>query len=651
MKKLAVYILLLMPFFIQAQITSPMVRANFGLDADLRHNFFNGALLSGNDDWFSNADAGTGVFVIDTTGAAGIYSAYTSNPSSRFVSFARGMRYPVLSTVNNRIFYDATFVRDHRSTDSTGFAGGLKNGMSPQLWSSVVSPVLSKNDITEVFLHVRRDGTNPADSLFFFGGVGILGTTGDRYFDFELYQTDITYNRSTGTFTNYGPDFGHSTWRFNASGQITQLGDIIFTAEYGNTGLTFIEARIWIEKTALTTVNPQAFSWTGTFDGDGNNATYGYAGIVPKTGGNFYQGLQNTASVWSGPFGNLNSSNAPVTSYDAIQFMEFSVNLSRLGLDPMTFTNGSMCNLAFGKVLVKTRTSTSFTSSISDFVAPFSFRSVASIDATADFPVMCPQQFISNLSVRNPLSTSTYSWSTPNGHIVGSTTGTSITVDQPGTYIVTQELLSGCGENGRDTINIIIAPGGNCAVLRSNLISFTARYREHSVELNWRIANNNYAKTITVERSLNGRDFAAITDIAAKPATETADYAFTDDVTNFSNNVYYRLKITDKIGQISYSEIQLLKTNQTLLLNASVNPNPVTGNRMQINLTVPQTDIAIIQLVQSSGAVIDTYKQTVTKGSNRIHLNGTKAWQPGLYIVRITVGNEMLQQKVIVTAG
>lgn len=629
-----------------------MVRANFGLDADLRHNFFNGSILSGNDDWFSNADAGTGVFVIDTTGAAAIYSAYTSNPSSRFASFARGMRYPVLSTINNRIFYDATFVRDHRSTDSTGFAGGLKNGMSPQIWSSVVSPVLSKNDITEVFLHVRRDGTNPTDSLFFFGGIGILGTTGDRYFDFELYQTDITYNRSTGTFTNYGPDFGHSTWRFNASGQITQLGDIIFTAEYGNTGLTFIEARIWIEKTALTTVTPQAFSWTGTFDGDGNNATYGYAGIVPKTGGNFYQGLQNTASAWSGPFGNLNSSNTPVTAYDAIQFMEFSVNLSRLGLDPMTFTNGSMCNLAFGKVLVKTRTSTSFTSSISDFVAPFSFRSVATVDATADFPVLCPQQFISNLSVRNPLSTSTYYWSTPNGHILGSTTGTSITVDQPGSYIVTQELLSGCGENGRDTITIIVAPGGNCSVLNSSLLSFTARNREQTVELNWKIGNNNYAKTITVERSLNGQHFAAVTDITAKSTTETADYTFTDAVANFySSTLYYRLKITNKNGQVSYSEVQLVKTNHTLRLQASVNPNPVTGNRMFVTLTVPQTDVAVIQLIHTSGAVLQTHKQNVTKGSSAIQINGTSTWQPGIYVLRITVGNEMIQQKLVIAGN
>ncbi len=629
-----------------------MVRANFGLDADLRHNFFNGSILSGNDDWFSNADAGTGIFVIDTTGAAAIYSAYTSNPSSRFASFARGMRYPVLSTINNRIFYDATFVRDHRSTDSTGFAGGLKNGMSPQIWSSVVSPVLSKNDITEVFLHVRRDGTNPTDSLFFFGGIGILGTNGDRYFDFELYQTDITYNRGSGTFTNYGPDFGHSTWRFNASGQITQLGDIIFTAEYGNTGLTFIEARIWIEKTALTTVTPQAFSWTGTFDGDGNNATYGYAGIVPKTGGNFYQGLQNTASAWSGPFGNLNSSNAPVTTYDAIQFMEFSVNLSRLGLDPMTFTNGSMCNLAFGKVLVKTRTSTSFTSSISDFVAPFSFRSVATVDATADFPVLCPQQFISNLTVRNPLSTSTYYWSTPNGHILGSTTGTSITVDQPGSYIVTQELLSGCGENGRDTITIIVAPGGNCSVLNSSLLSFIARNREQTVELNWKIGNNNYAKTITVERSLNGQHFAAVTDIAAKSNTETADYTFTDAVANFySSTLYYRLKITNRNGQVSYSEVQLVKTNHTLRLQASVNPNPVTGNRMMVNLTVPQTDVAVIQLIHTSGAVLHTHKQTVTKGSSVIQINATSTWQPGIYVLRITVGNETIQQKIVVAGA
>jgi len=641
------HIVLLLPVFLSAQITSPMVRANFGLDADLKSNFFNLLLLPGNDDWFSDGSLGSGVFVIDTTGAASIFSGYTSNPATKNTAFARGMRYPVLSTINGRIYYDASYVRDFRGTDSTGFAGGLKNGMSPQLWSSVVSPVLSKNDITEVYLHVRRDGTNPTDSLFFFGGVGILGTTGDRYFDFELYQTDITYNKSTGLFTNYGPNFGHSTWRFNSAGSITQLGDIIFTAEYGNTGLNFIEARIWVEKTALTSVTPQAFSWTGTFDGDGTNATYGYAGIVPKAGGNFYQGLQNSASTWSGPFGNFNSGNNPVTTYDPIQFMEFSVNLSRLGLDPMTFTNGSMCNLAFGKVLVKTRTSTSFTASITDFVSPFRFRSVASVDATADFPIMCPGQVTSNLRVLNPLSTSTYYWITPNGHIAGSASGTSIVVDQPGTYIVIQELLSGCGENGRDTV--VVNSVNNCAILSSKLVSFTAKEEQGNSYLNWRITGNTNVQHIDIERSLNGTNFYPVHKTAAQAGVETADYAYTDPLINIGQQIiYYRLRVTDRNGNSSYSEVASVKRTINAALQVRVNPNPVTNNRMQLYITAPENAAAVVQLIHTSGAVVYTQQQLLSKGNNYLSVSGNNKWERGIYILRITSAGAIVQQKIMV---
>jgi len=641
------YIVLLLPVFLSAQITSPMVRANFGLDADLRSNFFNLLLLPGNDDWFSNGASGSGVSVIDTTGAASIFSGYTSNPATKNTAFARGMRYPLLSTINGRIYYDASYVRDFRGTDSTGFAGGLKNGMSPQQWSSVVSPVLSKNDITEVYLHVRRDGTNPTDSLFFFGGVGILGTTGDRYFDFELYQTDITYNKSTGLFTNFGPDFGHSTWRFNGAGSITQLGDIIFTAEYGNAGLNFIEARIWVEKTALTTVTPQAFSWTGTFDGNGANATYGYAGIVPKAGGNFYQGLQNSVSTWSGPFGNFNSSNNPVTAYDPVQFMEFSVNLSRLGLDPMTFTNGSMCNLAFGKVLVKTRTSTSFTSSITDFVSPFRFRSVASVDAIADFPIMCPGQVISNLRVLNPLSTSTYYWITPNGNIAGSASGTSIVVDQPGTYIVIQELLSGCGENGRDTV--VVNSVNNCTILSSKLVSFTAKEEQGNSFLNWRITGNTNVQHIDIERSLNGSNFYPVYKTAVQAGVETADYTYTDPLINIGQQIiYYRLRVTDRNGNSSYSEVASVKRTIKAALQVRVNPNPVTNNRMQLYITAPDNTAAVVQLIHTSGAVVYTQQQLLSKGNNYLSVSGNNTWERGIYILRITSAGATVQQKIMV---
>jgi hypothetical protein len=67
-----------------AQITTPVIRARFGVDGDLRDNFFNGLLQAGNDDWFKlPGTVGTGDFIIDTTGAAAIVAKYATVPASR----------------------------------------------------------------------------------------------------------------------------------------------------------------------------------------------------------------------------------------------------------------------------------------------------------------------------------------------------------------------------------------------------------------------------------------------------------------------------------------------------------------------------------------------------------------------------------------
>ena len=284
-----------------AQITSPVIRARFGVDGDLRDNFFNGLLQAGNDDWFKlPGTVGTGDFIIDTTGAAAIVAKYATVPASRRQPFFRTMRHPQFSIVNSRLLMDAVMVRDYHGDDSTVFASGSnKNGDNPAVWSCPVSQgIPDKNDILDMFVHVRRAGPTTTDSLWMFGGLSLDNTTGNRYFDFEMYQTDIYYNRPTQQFFGYGPDAGHTSWEFDAAGNVSKPGDIIFSAEYQSSSLTFLEARIWVNKSALL-MTPAEFSWSGKFDGASAGATYGYASILPKdVTGTYYTGLQCGNATW-----------------------------------------------------------------------------------------------------------------------------------------------------------------------------------------------------------------------------------------------------------------------------------------------------------------------------------------------------------------
>src|SRR6476660_5126511 len=138
MKKFLPLLLLLSSFCLNgySQITTPVIRANFGVDADLRSNYFDGFVQSGNDDWFKlPGSTGTGQFIIDTTGAASLVAGYSSDPASRRLPFYRNMRYPGFTVVNNRLLLDAVFIRDYHGDDSTVFSGGNKNGDNPFNWS------------------------------------------------------------------------------------------------------------------------------------------------------------------------------------------------------------------------------------------------------------------------------------------------------------------------------------------------------------------------------------------------------------------------------------------------------------------------------------------------------------------------------------
>ena len=464
---------------LEAQITTQVIKANFGIDGELQANYFGsfGPLITGNDDWFNKPGSiGSGKGIIDTNGAAAIVARYATDVNFRQLPFYRTMNVPAYSLVNNKLAIDAVFIRDYHGNDSTTFAlGSNKNGMSPVAWSCPITQnIPDKNDILDMMVHVRRAGPTINDSLWMFGGISIQNTQGDRYFDFEMYQTDIYYDRVSQRFYGYGPDAGHTSWILDAAGDVTQAGDIIFAANYGSSTLSSIEARIWVDKSMLSIV-PSGFVWSGSFDGATPGAQFGYAGILPLNAGNFYTGLESPNNTWAGPFSLILVDNSVVTTYSAGQYMEFSVNLTKLGLDPVNLLGGNGCGMPFRRILVKSRASTSFTSELKDFVGPFDFFLAPRVLAEPTALVYCgfgPTV----IKITNPSPTSVYNWTTTDGTILGSTTADSIIAGSQGTYIVTQWLQSGCSVYAIDTVTLV--PDSGCIVLRNTLLDFRGAARE-----------------------------------------------------------------------------------------------------------------------------------------------------------------------------
>ena len=82
MRTILLLLILITSICASAQITTPVVRANFGVDGDLRANYLTSIGVTGSaDDWFWDATPGTGRNVIDTTGAAAIIQGYNTDAS------------------------------------------------------------------------------------------------------------------------------------------------------------------------------------------------------------------------------------------------------------------------------------------------------------------------------------------------------------------------------------------------------------------------------------------------------------------------------------------------------------------------------------------------------------------------------------------
>ncbi len=643
-----------------------MTKAGFGVDGDLRSNFFNGAVQGGSSDWFKLPGTlpNDTLFVIDTSGAAAMMAAYNADASpwlKRMSSFYKTMSRPPFSVVANRLWLDAIYVRDYHGTDTTVYASGSnKNGMTPAVWTGGIQGVPDKNDILDMMVHVRRTGPSTTDSLWMLGGISLDNTTGNRYFDFEMYQTDIYYDRPSKKFYGYGNDAGHTSWQFDAAGNITRPGDIIFSGEFQSGSLTKIEARIWVKKTDWQTIVPASFNWGGLFDGDGSGATYGYASISPNTLGAFYTGLGSANNTWSGPFGLVLQDNSlaytnpgPASTtngkYLAYQFIEFSVNLTKLGLDPVTLLGGDICSSPFNRVVVKTRSSASFTAELKDFVAPTDLFLAPRAVALTETPFICDDgSGVSEIHVTNPMATSVYEWSTTDGSIIGSSSGPSIYVDHSGTYIVKQYLQVGCSIYATDTIDV--QPFNTCNTLSSNLYDFRGLLAEKNAKLSWKVLTDGQVKYFEVQRSLDGINFTTIgqVNIHSSDMLSSANYVYQDDLGKVTNpTIYYRIKLVNKSNAIKYSSIISIPINATPGENkVALFPNPVK-DILQLQVSAIKKSKIKIDIFESSGKLVFSYTTIVQKGNTLLKLDEFNSQQKGMYFAQIQIGDQVLQQKIL----
>lgn len=452
--------------------------ARFGVDGDVTDDtlyFGTGApgALNASDDWFvypTVKRAKGGVGVIDTNGAA--YYKFLLQSAAAYrqnLRFTKGMSLPKLSRSGGYVMLDALYARDHQDNDKTTInsTGSVKLIDDPSTWTIQSGSMNNKTDITEFYSHVRRKGLTVNDSLFFYFGVGVYGTSGQKNLVSELFVNDVQFDTVNNVMTNLGMQGGRSAWRLDAAGNVKVIGDMIVSMTYNpaSGGSFQLEPQIWMRKStydSFTNTTPPLLrpvnfnlgtaNWQGTGSG-----TYGYVHIEPKGGPATVvaQGrANNTGITTAAPWGNTVASGYSWSAnYNTNQFIELSINLTRLGVDPATFIGVDPCTIPYRSIIFYSQTSASANSAPEDFAGPYPFWRYPEVPhlLSGDQNVTCANPVVT-LRASTPNKLAFYGWDTT-GDFVPDVKDTFLNVTRGGTYSMRSSPLEGCWG---DTTTVVI---------------------------------------------------------------------------------------------------------------------------------------------------------------------------------------------------
>ena len=128
-------------------------------------------------------------------------------------------------------------------------------------------------------------------------------------------------------------------------------------------------------------------------------------------------------------------------------------------------------------------------------------------------------------------------------------------------------------------------------------ITLSAKETNGQVLLQWQTTDEVNTASFTIQRSTDGKTF---TDLATKEAIGKGDNGYSYmDASAASGVNYYRIKVTDKTGVITYSNVASLTINHSLL---TIYPNPAKDVA-----TIQGNHIASVQVIDNMGRVVKVF--------------------------------------------
>ena len=181
--------------------------------------------------------------------------------------------------------------------------------------------------------------------------------------------------------------------------------------------------------------------------------------------------------------------------------------------------------------------------------------------------------------------------------------------------------------------------------LALKFISFQGNENNSTARLSWEVTDNETIRQFEVERSSNGTAFKAATNINSNNNTGIAAYMYTEKM--MGDLVFYRIKMTDKSGVVTYSKTIILKSNSVKSNGLKIINSPVSDDQLSFEFTTGSSGPVNLRVIDMMGRI--RVKQVINsmEGTNLINVLMPSALEPGAYVAEIIAGTEHFTAKFI----
>ena len=207
--------------------------------------------------------------------------------------------------------------------------------------------------------------------------------------------------------------------------------------------------------------------------------------------------------------------------------------------------------------------------------------------------------------------------------------------------------VTGITDIGEDQAGEIYAVTGSTVYriisdsqLPVTLVDFSGMRGNEGVKLSWSTSSEEDFMGFEIEQSFDAANFEKVGAVPGRDAASGFQYAFSHAV-NFAGDLYYRLKMIDKDDSFNYSRIIVVNADDPGPANF-VRPSLISNSTIELVISDPFNKV---ELINTSGQIFMSKEITGKTGPFSIPV---QAANTGIYIVRLTGRDKVVQQKVLV---